>query len=210
MIFIKTPVHTGIAHTANINTLIERPAPTPPKGKRSPIPANEHSSPTPTRRKTQNKTAKKAPAHSSKKENPTNGALSLAFEDPAAPTPLTSPLQCGDSSCDLDFDLEQRADLPGFLSASPAKAVTSLFESFFPDNDNDDDVLLPSTDVPMTEDSLKRTLRSSRSTDAKTSETPVVDDVTQPPPNSSPGEPQQQRAHKRVNKRVNKKVKREI
>ena len=50
--------------------------------------------------------------------------------------------------------------------------------------------------------------RSSRSTDAKTSETPVVDDATQTPPNSSPGE-QQQRVHKKVNKRVNKKVKRE-
>jgi len=49
----------------------------------------------------------------------------------------------------------------------------------------------------MTAYSPKRTLRSSRSTDAKTSdtktsETPVVDDVTRPPPNSSPGEPQQQ------------------
>ena len=62
---------------------------------------------------------------------------------------------------------------------------------------------------------FKRTLRSSRSTDAKTSETPVVDDVPQPPPNSSPGEPQQQqqqqqRVYKKANnKRVNKKVKRE-
>ena len=83
----------------------------------------------------------------------------------------------------------------------------------FPENGNDDDVFLPSTDVPMTEFSPKRTLRSSRSTDAKTSETPVVDDVTQPPPNSSPGEPQQQqqqqRVYKKANKRVNKKVKRE-
>ena len=66
----------------------------------------------------------------------------------------------------------------------------------------------------MTAYSPKRTLRSSRSTDAKTSdtetsETPVVDDVTRPPPNSSPGEPQQQRVHKKVNKRVNKKVKRD-
>ena len=109
-----------------------------------------------------------------------------------------------DSSRELDFDLELPADLPGFLSES-------FLESFFPDND--DDVFLPSTDVPMTEFSPKRTLRSSRSTDAKTSdaktsETPVVDDATQPPPNSSPGEPQQQRVHKKVNKRVNKKVKR--
>ena len=66
----------------------------------------------------------------------------------------------------------------------------------------------------MTElNSHKRTLRSSRSTDAKTSETSVVDDATQPTPNSSPGEQQQQqqqqRVYKKVNKRVNKKVKRE-
>jgi hypothetical protein len=58
--------------------------------------------------------------------------------------------------------------------------------------------------------SHKRTLRSSRSTDAKTSETSVVDDATQPPPNSSPGEQQQQqRVYKKANKRVNKKAKRE-
>ena len=70
---------------------------------------------------------------------------------------------------------------------------------------------LPSADVPLTElNSPKRTLRSSRSTDAKTSETSVVDDATQPPPNSSPGEQQQQqRVYKKANKRVNKKVKRE-
>ena len=53
-------------------------------------------------------------------------------------------------------------------------------------------------------------LCSSRSTDAKTSETPVVDDVTHPSPNSSPGEQQQQqRVYKKANKRVNKKMKRE-
>ena len=54
-------------------------------------------------------------------------------------------------------------------------------------------------------------LCSSRSTDAKTSETPVVDDVTHPSPNSFPGEQQQQqqRVYKKVNKRANKKVKRE-
>ena len=59
---------------------------------------------------------------------------------------------------------------------------------------------------------LQRTLRSSRSTDAKTSETSVVDDATQPPPNSSPGEQQQQqqqRVYKKANKRVSKKAKRE-
>ena len=105
-----------------------------------------------------------------------------------------------DTSRKLDFDLELPADLPGFLSASCAKAASSPFESFFPDDD--DDVFLPSTDVPMTEFSHKRTLRSSRSTDAKTSETSVVNDATQPPPNSSPGEQQQQQ-------RVYKKAKRE-
>ena len=73
-------------------------------------------------------------------------------------------------------------------------------------------VFFPSIDAPMPElNSRKRTFPSSRSTDAKTSETPVVDDATQPPPNSTPGEqqPQQQRVYKKVNKRVNKKVKRE-
>ena len=55
------------------------------------------------------------------------------------------------------------------------------------------DILLPPIDAPTTERVPKRTLRSSRSTDAKPSETPVVDDATQPPPNSSPGELQQQR-----------------
>ena len=114
-----------------------------------------------------------------------------------------------DPSRELDFDLKLPADLPGFLSAPPAKAASSIFESF--SLDNDDDFFLPSTDAPLTEFSHKRMLRSSRSTDAKTSEIPVVDDATQPPPNSSPGEQQQQqqRVYKKVNKRVNKKVKRE-
>jgi len=63
----------------------------------------------------------------------------------------------------------------------------------------------------MTEFSHKRTLLSSRSTDTNTSETSVVDDVTQPPPNSSPGEQQQQhRVYKKANKRVNKKAKGEL
>ena len=76
-------------------------------------------------------------------------------------------------------------------------------------------VFFPSIDAPMPElNSRKRTFPSSRSTDAKTSETSVVDDATQPPPNSSPGEQQQQqqqqqRVYKKANKRVNKKVKRE-
>ena len=170
--------------------------------------ANDLPSPTTDTRKKHNKTAKKALARSSKIENPTNDALPPAFEDPAAPTPPTNPFSV-DSSRDLDFDLELRADLPGFLPASCAKVAPSPIESFFPDND--DDVFLPFTDVPMTEFSPKRTLRSSRSTDAKTSETPVVDDATQPPPSSSPGEQQQQqqRVYKKANKRVNKKVKRE-
>jgi hypothetical protein len=59
------------------------------------------------------------------KENPTNDALPLAFEDPAAPTPLTSPFSV-DSSRDLDFDLELRADLTGLLSAPHAKAASHL------------------------------------------------------------------------------------
>lgn len=207
----QTPVHTGIAHTANINTLTERSALTPlkGKGKRSLSSANDLPSPTTDRVKTQNTTAKKAPARSSTTENPTNDALPAAFEDPAAPTPSTNPFSV-DLSRDLDFDLEPRVDLPDFLSASCAKVASSpsFLDSFLPDND--DDVFLPSTDAPLTEFSHKRTLCSSRSTDAKTSETPVVDDVTHPPPNSSPGEQQQQqRVYKKVNKRVNKKVKRE-
>ena len=82
----SAPVHTGTAHTANFNTLIECSTLTPPKGrgKRSLFSANDLPSPTTATRKTQNKTAKKAPA--------TNDALPPAFEDPAAPSPL---LQCG-------------------------------------------------------------------------------------------------------------------
>ena len=48
-----------------------------------------------------------------------------AFEDPAAPTPLTSPFSV-DSSRDLDFDLELRADLTGLLSAPHAKAASPI------------------------------------------------------------------------------------
>jgi hypothetical protein len=116
-----------------------------------------------------------------------------------------------DTSRKLDFDFEPPADLPGFLSASCAKVSPLPPDSFLPDND--DDVFFPPTDAPMPElNSRKRTFRSFRSTDAKTSATSVVDDATQPPPNSSPGEQQQQqqqRVYKKVNKRVNKKVKRE-
>ena len=195
------PAFCGTAHTANINTLTKRPALTPRKGKgkRSLFSTNDLPSPTTDRKETQNRTA----ARLSKTENPTNDALPLAFKDPAKPTPLTNPFSV-DTSRKLDFDFELPADLPGFLSASCAKAASLP--------DNDDDVFFPSTDAPMPElNSHKRTLRSSRSTDAKTSETSVVDDATQPPPNSSPGEQQQQqqRVYKKVNKRVNKKVKRE-
>jgi len=153
------------------------------------------------------RTAAQLPVHTDIAHTATNDALPLAFEAPAAPTPSTNPFSV-DTSRKLDFDLELPADLPGFPSASCAKVAFSPFESFLPDND--DDVFLPSTDAPMTElNSHKRTLRSSRSTDAKTSETSVVNDATQPPPNSSPGEQQQQRVHKKANKRVNKKAKRE-
>ena len=62
----------------------------------------------------------------------------------------------------------------------------------FPDDGNDDDVFL---DDLMSELAPKRTLRSSRSTDAKSSETPVVDDVL-PSSNSSPGK--KQRATKKM------------
>jgi hypothetical protein len=155
----QTHVHTGIAHTANINTLTERSAPKPLKGngKRSLSFANDLPSPTTDRIKTQSKTGKKAPARSSTTENPTNDALPPAFEVPAAPTPSTNPFSV-DPSRELDFDLELRADFSGFLSASCAKVASSplLLESFFPDND--DDVFLLSPDVPMTEFSPKRKL----------------------------------------------------
>ncbi|CAL6327613.1 unnamed protein product [Bathycoccus prasinos] len=55
----------------------------------------------------------------------------------------------------------------------------------FPFSPDNDDVLLPPLDVLKTELAPKRRLRSSRSTDAKASETPVVDDVVQPPNRSS-------------------------
>ena len=77
----------------------------------------------------------------------------------------------------LAFDHELPADRPAFLSA-PRTSVASLpFDSFpppFPDNGNDDEIFL---DVLMTEPAPKLTLLSSRSTDAKSSDTPVVDDV---------------------------------
>jgi len=128
------------------------------------------------------------------KENPTSDALLLALEDPA-PAPITSPFSV-DSPCALALDHELSADLPGFLSVPRAKDESSLpLDSFplaFPDDGNDDDVFL---DVLMTEPAPKRTLRSSRSTEAKSSETLVVDDVL-PSSNSSPGK--KQRATKKT------------
>ncbi|CAL6336339.1 unnamed protein product [Bathycoccus prasinos] len=142
-------------------------------------------SPVSVKRKTGNApTAKKTTSTpKKKKENPTSDALLLAFEDPA-PAPITSPFSV-DSPRASAFDHEPPADLPGFLSDSRVNVVSSRIVSVplpFPDNDNvnyddvflndnDDDVFL---DVPMAEHAPKRTLRSSRSTDAKSSEAPVV------------------------------------
>jgi len=178
----QTPVHTDIVHTDNITTAVARSALTPPKGKRSFISTNDLPSPATARRKTQ-KASKKALA-SDKKENPTNDALLLAFEDPV-PAIITSPFSA-DSPRALALDHELSADLPGFLSNPLAKVASSSFVSLpllFPDNDNNDDVFLNDNDddvfpdVPMAELAPKRTLRSSRFTDAKSSVAPVADDV---------------------------------
>ena len=78
---------------------------------------------------------------SDKKENPTNDALLLAFEDPV-PATITSPFSA-DSPRALALDHELSADLPGFLSNPLAKVVSSSFVPLpllFPDNDNNDDV----------------------------------------------------------------------
>ena len=128
-----------------------------------------------------------------KKENPTSDALLLAFEDPA-PAPTTSP-PSEDSPRALALDYELSADLPGFLSVPRTNIVPLPLDSFplaFPDDGNDDEVFL---DVLMTEPAPKWTLRSSRSTDAKSSETPFVDDVL-PSSNSSRGK--KQRATKKM------------
>ena len=120
-----------------------------------------------------------------KKENPTNDALLLAFEDPA-PAPITSPFSA-DSPHALAFDHELSAELPGSLSVPRAIDVSSPFGSIpllFPDNDNDDGFVLNNNvddaflDVLMTKPASKRSLLSSLSTDAKSSETPVADDVS--------------------------------
>ena len=90
---------------------------------RSLVSANDLPSPIIERKERQNRTAKT--------ENPTNDALSLAFEDPAKPTPLTNPFSV-DTSRKLDFDFELPADLPGFLSASCAKVSSLPLTRFCP------------------------------------------------------------------------------
>ena len=107
------------------------------------------------------------------------------------PATITSPFSA-DSPRALALDHELSADLPGFLSNPLAKVVSSSFVPpplLLPDNDinddvffkrvffndNDDDVFPP--DVSMAELAPKRNLRSSRSTDAKSSAAPVDDDV---------------------------------
>jgi hypothetical protein len=87
----------------------------------------------------------------------------------------------------LAFDHEPSADLPGSLSVPRAKVVSSPLGSIpllFPENDNDDSFVLNDNtddaflDVLMAELASKRSFLSSRSTDAKSSETPVADDVS--------------------------------
>ena len=87
----------------------------------------------------------------------------------------------------MAFDHKLSAELPGSPSVPRAKDVSSPFGSIpllFPDNVNDDGVALNDNadeaflDALMTELASKRSLLSSRSTDAKSSETPVADDVS--------------------------------
>jgi hypothetical protein len=184
----QTPVHTHFAHTDNINTTLGRPASTPIKGKRFILSTNDLPSPASVTRKTgKATTAKKTTSTSNTKGNPSSDALLLAFEDPA-PAPITSPFSA-DSPHALAFDHELSADLPGSLSVPRAKVVSSPFGSIplpFPENVNDDafvrndntDEAFAFFDVLMTELASKRSLLSSRSTDAKSSETPVADDVS--------------------------------
>ena len=181
----QTPVHTHFAHTDNINITLGRPASTPIKGKRFILSTNDLPSPASVKRKTgKATTAKKTTSTPNTKGNPSSDALLLAFEDPA-PAPITSPFSA-DSPRALALDHELSADLPGFLSNPFAKVVSSSFVPLpllLPDNDindavffndNDDDVF---PDVSMAELAPKGTLRSSRSTDAKSSAAPVDDDV---------------------------------
>ena len=190
----QTPVHTHTAHNDNTTTSIERSAPTPPKGKRLLISTNDLPSPPSAKRKTENTTTKAKKTTSSareKKENPTSDALLLAFEDPT-PAPRTSPFS-EELPRALALDHEPSADLPGFLSVP--RATLDSFPLAFPDDGNDEEVFLPTLDDLMADLAPQRTLRSSRSTDAKSSETPVVDDVL-PSSNSSPGK--KQRATKKT------------
>ena len=88
----------------------------------------------------------------------------------------------------MAFDHELSADLAGSLPVPRAKVVSSPLGSIpllFPENDNDDAFVLNDNtddaflDVLMAELVSKRSLLSSRSTDAKSSETPVAfDDVS--------------------------------
>jgi len=72
------------------------------------------------------------------------------------------------------------ADLRGFLSGSRAKFASESFEPFsLLSPETDDCVFFPTRDIQMSEPAPKRTLRSSRSTDANASKTPVVDDAVQ-------------------------------
>ena len=84
------------------------------------------------------------------------------------------------------LDLEMPADLRGFLSGSRTKFASESFEPFSllsletdVSPETDDCVFFPTRDVQISEPAPKRTLRSSRSTDANASKTPVVDDAVQ-------------------------------
>jgi hypothetical protein len=183
-----SPVHTHSAHTDNINTTLGRPASTLIKGKRFILSTNDLPSPASVKRKTGKATsAKKTTSTSNTKGNPSSDAHLLAFEDPA-PAPITNPFSA-DSPHASALDHELSADLPGSPSVSRAKVVSSPFGSIplpFPENVNDGafvrndntDEAFAFLDVLMAEFTSKRSLLSSRSTDAKSSETPVADDVS--------------------------------
>ena len=182
----QAPVHTHFAHTDNTNITLGRPASTPNKGKRFILSTDDLPSPASAKRKTgKATTTRRTTSTSNTKGNPTSDALLLAFEDPA-PATITSPFSA-DSPHALAFDLELSAELPGSLSVPRAKVSSSPFGSIpllFPDNVNVDGVALNDNvddaflDALMTEPASKRSLLSSRSTDAKSSETPVADDVS--------------------------------
>ena len=130
----------------------------------------------------------------------------LAFEDQAL-APIPNPFSA-DSPHASAFDHELSAYLPGSPSVSRAKVVSSppgsiplqnVNDDAFVRNDNTDDAFLDYFDVLMAEFTSKRSLLDSRSTDAKSSETPVADDVS----------PSAARSSKK-NKKKNKKMKREL